>query len=332
MSGTLCIHFTDTDFRHVQFANAPDPMWEAILALHVLEIPASEVPLQLRAWRGRTRRNVTRPPIRKAVQLLADLAPSDASYFPDFLTPVEALEGLEAGIDMLRSTSRRRLARELQYASRTRNLPVWTRRLAAGEQQQVDEVAAAIRLVHDQLITPAWSMIDATVGRDRLLRLDALNDGIDGLLASLSTFTWTPPILSAPYPMDFDIHLKGGGVRFAPSYFCYGAPVAIVDQHLPPVVVYPVAHRMLTEATVGAHAEALKHLLGGSRAKVLDALRCPSTTGHLAARLGVSESAASGHIKVLRDAGLVGSVWGGGRKTHTLTVEGQIVLGLELPR
>ena len=331
VSGTLRIHFTDADFRHVQLANAPDPMWEAILALHVLEIPASRVPLQLRAWRGRTRRNLTGRPIRKALRLLADLAPSDASYFPDFLTPVEALEGLEAGIDMLCSTPRKRLSHELQFASRTRVLPAWTRRLAAGEQQQLDEVAAAIGLVHDQLITPDWSMVDATVNRDRLLRLDALAGGIDGLLASLTTFTWTPPILSAPYPMAWDIHLKGRGVRLVPSYFCHGAPVAIVDKHLPPVVVFPVAHRTLTEATVGAHIEALKHLLGGNRAKVLDALRYSSATGRLAARLGISESAVSGHIKVLRDAGLVDSVWVDGQKAHTLTVEGQIVLRLELP-
>ncbi|NGN68177.1 winged helix-turn-helix transcriptional regulator [Streptomyces sp. A7024] len=331
MSETLRIHFTDADFRHVQLANTPDPMWEAILAPHVLEIPASEVPLHLRAWRGRARRNLTGRPIKRALRLLADLAPPDASYFPDFLTPVEAVDGLEAGIDMLRSTPRKRLIHELQYASRTRTLPAWTRRLAAGDQKQVDEVADAIRLVHEQVITPDWSMIDATVSRDRLLRLDSLDGGVDSLLTSLSTFTWTPPVLSAPYPMTRDIHLQGRGVRFVPSYFCHGAPVAIVDKHLPPVVVFPLAHRMLTEATAGAHIEALKHLLGGNRAKVLDALRCPATTGRLAARIGISESAASGHVKVLRDAGLVDSVWGDGHKEHTLTVEGQIVLRLELP-
>ncbi|MFJ2094986.1 hypothetical protein ACIOEW_37885 [Streptomyces sp. NPDC087901] len=59
MSGTLRIHFTDTDFRLVQLAGTLDPVWEAILALHVSDIPASEDPLQLRAWRNRTLRNVT---------------------------------------------------------------------------------------------------------------------------------------------------------------------------------------------------------------------------------------------------------------------------------
>lgn len=321
----LRIHFTDADFRHVQVASAPDPMWETVLALHVLELPLGQAPLQFRAWRGQVRNHLDGRPIKNALRILADLAPADASYFPDFLTPLEAAEGLEAGIDVLRSTPRKRLARELRYASLTRPLPIWTRRLAAGEQQKLDDVATAIALVHDRLVSPGWFLVEATVRRDRSERVEALDGGMDALLTSLHIFSWAPPVLSAPYPMDCDIHLKGRGVRFIPSYFCHGAPVAIVDGHLPPVVVYPIAHRMPDGLTDGSRLTALKNILGENRARTLSALRCPSTTGRLAVHLGISQSVASTAVKALRDAGLVDSAWVGGHKVHTLTERGQLL-------
>lgn len=50
---------------------------------------------------------------------------------------------------------------------------------------------------------------------------------------------------------------------------------------------------------------ALTNLLGTQRATILTLLDAPTTTGELAAALGVSPSAASQHLRVLREAAVV---------------------------
>lgn len=52
-------------------------------------------------------------------------------------------------------------------------------------------------------------------------------------------------------------------------------------------------------------AELLANLLGTQRATILTLLGAPSTTGELAAALGVLPSAASQHLRVLREAAVV---------------------------
>jgi DNA-binding transcriptional ArsR family regulator len=54
-----------------------------------------------------------------------------------------------------------------------------------------------------------------------------------------------------------------------------------------------------------ASGQALRDLLGTPRARLLEVLRCPASTAALARALGVSPSAVSQHLAVLRRCGLV---------------------------
>lgn len=328
MAGTLSIHFTHADFRHVRFARSPDPMWEAILGLHVLATPPGRLPARLRAWRGRARERVRRAEMRGAFRLLNDLAPSDASYWPDFLTPAESEEGLAVGLRVLRETSPARLERELREASRHRPLPAWTRRLAAGDRALLDDVAHALHHVHGSLLAPDWSEVEATGAADRARRMEALEGGLGAVFASFTPFVWRDPVLSAPYPVDRTIHLRGRGLRLIPSYFCHTRPVAIADPRLPPVVVYPLHP---DDPPGPPHTDrqdaALARLLGTNRARVLAALATTRTTGDVAARLALPASSVSGHLTVLRDAGLVASERAGLHVMHRLTARGRHLLG-----
>ncbi|KES04075.1 hypothetical protein BU52_26880 [Streptomyces toyocaensis] len=328
MAGTLSIHFTPADFLHVRFARSPDPMWEAILGLHVLTTPADRLPARLRLWRGRARTRVRRPDVRGALRLLHDLAPSDATYWPDFLTPAESEEGLTAGLRVLRETSRARLEREVREASRHRPLPAWTRRLAAGDPTLLDAVADAVGHVHGSLLTPDWSEVEAVGAADRARRMEALEGGLGAVLASFKPFVWREPVLSAPYPVDRTIRLRGRGLRLVPSFFCHTRPVAIADPRLPPVVVYPLHAGDPPAPPHGARQEAaLARLLGTNRARVLAALATTRTTGDVAARLALPASSVSGHLTVLRNAGLVTSDRAGMHVTHRLTPRGWHLLG-----
>lgn len=328
MAGTLRIHFTDRDFRHVQLTQSADPMWEVILGLHVLTTPLARLPARLRPWRRRAVERLDGDDLRSACRLLRDLAPANASYFPDFLTPAESEEGLAAALEALTATPGPRLVRELAEAARHRPLPSWTRHLAAGDRTLLRRVAEAVRHFHARLIAPEWSEVEATVAADRERRTDALEDGLPAVLGTLDSFVWRGGTLTAPYPVDHELRLRGRGVRLVPSFFCHTAPIAIADPDLPPVVVYPVRHHPpAPPGTVAGPPPWLTALLGTARARVLDALTVTGTTGAVAARLGMPASTVSGHLTVLRAAGLIHSERAGPHVRHRLTGRGRHLLG-----
>ncbi|MFW6692328.1 ArsR/SmtB family transcription factor [Streptomyces sp. MAR4 CNX-425] len=336
MAGVLHVHFNDRDFRHVQLAPTADPLWETILGLHVAYTPAPLLPARLRPWHGRARRRLHQGDLRRTCRLLNGIAPPDAPYFPDFLTPAESEDGITAGLRTLRSTPATRLAREVRLAARHRPLPAWTRRLAAGDRTVLDDLADALHLVHDRLVAPDWSEIEATVAADRARQLDALEAGLPAVLATLDPFTWADPVLSAPYPVNSSLHLHGRGVRLVPSYFCHTTPIALADPGLPPVVVHPVRRRPAGPGTAPAAPRdaALAALLGASRARVLAALTGAAgtpTTGGVAARLGMPASSVSGHLTVLRRAGLAESERAGPHVVHRLTARGRHLLEADRP-
>ncbi|TDD74319.1 transcriptional regulator [Actinomadura darangshiensis] len=324
MGGVLRIHFSDRDFRHVQLARSADPVWEAFLGLHVLTTSLARLPRRLHPWRRRAVRRLRDADLRAASRLLRDLAPADAAYFPDFLTPAESEEGMAAALHTLRATPGTRLARELREAARYRTLPGWTRRLASGDRALLDQVADAVLHFHTRLIAPDWSEVEATVATDWERRMETLEGGMGAMLETLAPFAWRDPVLTAPYPVDADLHLKGRGVRLIPSFFCHTTPIAIADPSLPPVVVYPVRSEPPAPGT--RHADVLAALLGTGRARVLSALTVTFTTGSVAVRLGMPASTVSGHLKVLRDAGLVHSERDGAHIMHRLTSRGRHLL------
>lgn len=327
MAGVLRIHFSDRDFRHVQVARSADPMWEAILGLHVLTTPAARLPARLRPWRRRARERLHDAGLRSACRLLSDLAPANAAYFPDFLTPAESEEGMAAALSTLRATPGARLARELREAARYRPLPAWTRRLAADDRTMLGHVADAARDFHTRLIVPDWSEVEATIAADRAWRLEALEDGVEGVLGRLTPFVWQDPLLCAPYPVDQDLHLRGRGLRLVLSFFCHTRPIATADPNLPPVVVCPVRPHPPERDAEPRPPAALADLLGSGRARVLAALAATSTTGSVAARLGMPASTVSGHVRVLRGAGLIHSERQGAHVAHRLTGLGRQLAG-----
>jgi DNA-binding transcriptional ArsR family regulator len=326
MAGVLRIHFSDRDFRYVQLAKSADPIWEAILGLHVLTTSSTRLPACLHPWRRGAAARAQNDELRAACRLLGDLAPADAAYFPDFLTPVESEEGMSVGLRTMRATSGVRLARELREAARHRPLPSWTRRLASGDRELLNQVADAVLKFHSELIAPDWSEVEATIAADRDRRMDAMEGGTVGLLTKLESFTWRDPVLTAPYPVDVDLRLRGRGIRLIPSFFCHTMPIAIADPNLPPVVVYPVSRQPAETRTSPSRTDALGALLGTGRARVLEALTVTYTTGSVAVRLGMSASTVSGHLKVLRGAGLIDSERAGTHVVHRLTSRGRHLL------
>jgi DNA-binding transcriptional ArsR family regulator len=329
----LRIHFQDGDLARVRVAKAPDPLWETVLGLYRLGAGTADLPV-FAGWQRRAKAAVHERGLHGAVRLLRDLVPK-VGYFPDFLTPAVAGSGLSHGLAALRDTPRHRLAHDLHHAARTRPLPSWTQRLACGDRGVLDDLVRAVELLHGAVIRPVWDDVEAAVGVERSVRGAALLDGgVQAMLASLRpVLRWTPPVLSADYPVPLDVHLGGRGLVLIPSYFCWGKPVALADPELPPVLVYPVEHPPTwLDGVTGGRGDALAALLGRTRAAVLAALVTASTSTELSARLGISTASASEHVGVLRDAGLVVSLRAGRTVQHALTPVAHAVLGRTVRR
>ncbi|QNP68991.1 winged helix-turn-helix transcriptional regulator [Streptomyces roseirectus] len=320
---TLRVHFTADDLSRIRLVREPDPLWETVLSVAVLTTAQGRAVFD--PWRAQVRAGLRRLPCA-VVRTLRTLAPP-VGAFPDFLTPAEASDGLEAGLDAVLSTPRRRLHREVAALP---GAPPWTRPLAEGDPQALKELGEALRTYHRAALAPYWPRLRALVDAERALRSrDMLDGGSEALLAGLApTVRWRPPVLEVDYPVDRDLRLAGRGLVLVPSVFCWRLPISLVDPALPPVLVYPIARPpgwwAAPDHTAGRRG--LANLLGPTRAACLRLIEDGCSTGELARRLGMTAPTASQHATVLREAGLTAATRHGNKVFHTLTPLGTALL------
>ncbi|MFM9369630.1 ArsR/SmtB family transcription factor [Streptomyces sp. Da 82-17] len=307
----LRIHFTAADLSRTRVSDGADPLWETVLSLHRLRDRRPEPALA--AVRENAGLRST------ALRLLLPLVPA-RGYFPDFLTPPAAAAGVEHGLEALMSTPRRRLRAELARLARRNTLPEWTLGLAEGRASVLRGLARCLRDYHHRALGPAWPRVARRAEADRSLRLHALWQG--GAEAMLRTYgpdmRWRAPVLEVAYPIERELRLEGRGLLLVPSYFCR-TPVALADESLPPVLVYPATGLAPSSRELGP-------LMGHTRAAILRALAGTCTTTELALRAGVSLSTASEHAAVLRGAGLILSTRQRNTVHHALTPLGSALL------
>ncbi|MDW4905839.1 helix-turn-helix domain-containing protein [Streptomyces sp. ADMS] len=322
----LRIHFTDADLACVQVAARPDPLWEIFFSL--LRFQRRKGLWAYAGWHRSAREALHSKGLAPAVRnVLLPLYPG-GTYFPDFLTPGEASEGLDAGLEAILDVPRKRVLRELNILDRVNGAPDWTRQLTDVGPRK--EFVRTVRTYYDVAIRPHSDHIQAHIDADRSVRArNLLDGGTDALLSGLGPYMrWRRPTLEVDYPEDRDLYLQGRGLTLVPSYFCWGGPVSLADSGLPPVLAYPLRHEASRAGETGAQGPRapLSALLGTTRAVILRATATGATTGELARAAGVSAASASRHTTVLRDAGLLVSHRDGPAVLHTLTPTGAALL------
>ncbi|ANZ41230.1 hypothetical protein BBK82_39935 [Lentzea guizhouensis] len=323
----LRIHFSAGDLDRTQVADHVDPLWEMVFSW--LRLTERDSGLLFEPWLRAVRRSPERQAIRCGVGVLSVLAPL-GPYFPDFLTPPEGADGLAAALTAIRATPRARLRSEFGLLAAVCPTPEWTRPLADGEPDALEELTTVLARYHAAVIEPHGDLVDEAVETDRVHRSGLARDGVEGVLRGMwPLMNWRPPVLEVQYSYDRDLHLGGRGLRLVPSYFCRRTPVALADPGLPPTLVYPVHHDWTwrRQLSTGNRQEgALAALLGTTRSSVLAAVGAGATTTELAARLGASASAVSRHTTVLREAGLLTTVRQGLSVLHRRTALGSALL------
>ncbi|GIG61086.1 transcriptional regulator [Longispora fulva] len=322
----LRIYFTSEDIARTRLAAAPDPLWELVLSVHMLRGQRGD--LLFGDWRratcDRIRGLTSRPEWRRFMTLTPTMG-----YFPDFLTPFAAGQGLERGLEAIRRTPATMLDRELRQLAADRRLPGDVGPLARGGADAVVELTDTMRAYHEQAIAPHLPVIRQATERDRALRARAMLDGgVEGLLRSLRPIMeWSRGELRVPGHRPQEIHLGGRGLLLVPSYFCVNQPMTMFDPDLPPVLIYPVS-RFSDTVLLPDRAErsALSALIGRTRATLLEVAGAGCSTSELARRAGISVPSASEQAKVLRDAGLLASVRDRNRVVHHVTPLGWAML------
>ncbi len=322
----LRIHFGCDSLARTTFAQQPDPMWEVLLSLHQLQ--TDDDPEVFGRWRRRARSR-----LGSAERALLQLAPP-VGYSPDFLTPIEAADGLRAGLDALAATPAERLRNDLDRLAASVRLPAWAGRLARGDESVLGRLAETVRSYHRTLIAPYWAGIAGSVQGDLAKRSrTALAGGFGKLSHDLHhTLTWRPPVLELDIgDLDRDLHLGDRGLHIIPSYFCWRTPIMLRDPALAPVLVYPVRREPGgLEPQPGAaadHGRAVAAVLGRTRAAVLTAVSVSScSTTELARRVGISPASASEHARVLCQAGLISTRRMGSAVRHTIGHRGAVLL------
>ena len=320
--------FTSEDVARTRLASRSDPLWELILAVHMLRRQPGD--LLFTSWRGRARHALCGAGLGDRLDLLLALIPH-VGYFPDFLNPAAALDGLEEGLEAIRCTARSQLHGEVGHLARLRRLPASARPIADGDPAALTGLTDILRICYDLVIRPYHRSIETTLERDRNLRMKALaDDGVSGLFNSLDPMaSWVAGELRIPGYRDQEMRLDGRGLLLIPAYFCVAKPVTLFDPGLPPVLIYPVQHHPDTlpgrDHTPNA---ALAALLGPTRAAILDTIgvRSTTTTIDLARQLTISAASASEHATVLRNAGLVTSQRDRNRMLHQPTPLGHALL------
>ncbi|MFJ9899950.1 ArsR/SmtB family transcription factor [Streptomyces sp. NPDC091280] len=310
----LRMHFTDADLARTRMAAEPDPLWEIGLSLARLQTRQGR--WAYASWYRDTRQRLTETGLDRMVRTtLLPLFPR-AAYYPDFLNPAEAADGLDAGLAAIMATPEERIRREVEHFASITAAPTWTQRLV--ERDAREDLTDCLRRYYDTAIAPYHERAQARIDAERSVRARALlHGGTDALLRGLGpSIRWQAPVLHVEYPAaDCDLHLGGRGLLLVPSYFCWGWPIALADPALPPVLVYPLLH----EQAAPTGTAPLAVLLGRTRALVLRATAAGATTGELARAAGISGPAASQHTSALRDAGLITSHRHGPAVLHTLT-------------
>lgn len=256
--------------------------------------------------------------------------------FPEFLTPSPPRP--EPTIDDELALVRRTRAAEVRTSMQRvfgANRPEAAERLTREPAATLREITAELRAAHDLLVAPHWPRLRAVLTADigyRARRL-AVN-GAARLFADLNPdVAWDGGRLRIELAgRNQSVSLGSRGLVLVPS--------VLIEQHVriklrtttQIALRYPA--RGLAELWTAGLSEprtSAVRLLGRPRARLLEAMRAPATTGGLARALGVTPSAVSQQLRVLRASGLVATEQAGRGAVHLITDLGSALLDPDLP-
>ncbi|WP_329056319.1 winged helix-turn-helix domain-containing protein [Amycolatopsis sp. NBC_01488] len=324
------IELTLADLVRVGLAAAADPMGELAASLQVLQrrdggraaASAAFNRWRYRVWQG----------LPDSAAVLMWLCRPGAPI-PGFLLPAAGRYELESGLAAVLETDPVSLKTALRTTPPAHDLPSWAAALADGDPAGLPRLVQAMREYHELALAPGWETVSGQVDADLGMRTQLLlHGGVDALLTGLRPLVrWDVPVLETDDRITGTVPSEGTGLLLVPTYFAVCPALVPAAPGGTPRLHYPCVRQAAPPAGFGhgtrkASGRALADLLGPTRAAVLTVLAVGCSTSELAARLGVTPSAASKHASVLRRAGLIITHRERNTVLHSLTPLGNALL------
>jgi DNA-binding transcriptional ArsR family regulator len=295
----IAYRFGRDDLLHTRFAISP-----------LFELQAS-----VAAIRDPGAHSVHLPWVRAARERLAgfdyamlDALLPDRGYAPDFFAPPprSPLPDVAEELERVRATAPAQVRRELGWRFEG-DIPAVVRPLVDDPARGVEALVDAMAGYWERALAPWWDQVRALLEADIRHRAGHLaGGGAIELFAGLDPgVRWHRGTLEVEAAADAEVMLAGRGLQLVPSAFVWPRTGAMFDPPWQPSVIYAPRGVGDLWAPAGEDPEALGDLLGRGRARVLTALGAEASTTELARRLAASPAGVSGHLGVLRRAGLV---------------------------
>ena len=241
--------------------------------------------------------------------LLRALVPANG-YAPDFISPPpdSPLPDLDADLARVAATPPDRVSAEIAELCGSHPPPVFAG-LLADPAAGLQTVVAQLRRWFDVALNDHWPRLRALLQADISYRARCLAaGGTRALFSDLHpSVRWHEGgRLDLGINYEAPVTLDERGLLLVPSVFAWPGIYVVSDRPWQPTLIYPARGTATAwEPTREPPPDALRRLIGLTRAAILHALQTPHTGADLAQALEVTPSAVSQHITVLRDAGLI---------------------------
>jgi DNA-binding transcriptional ArsR family regulator len=305
--------------------------------------PVMEIPFSYRALVNPEYHSPHRRWVEQTLRALQDveLPYLDAlvprrGFLPDFLTPTPLTSRVEIEDDLAEvlATPDSVIRQQVQWLIQDVGETEMRRFYLAHPREAVQSLVEDMRLYWRRALAHSWAGMQSVLEGDILYRGRQLAlEGIESVLPDLHpSISYRPgaiylaPAASAAH-CPIKVSLQGGGIQLVPIVFNVAGRTWKVTPEWHPMIGY-------SPRGVGLYnhqprpSRPLEVALGAGRARVLQGLRSPATTGDLARRLGLTSGAVSQQLERLKRAGLVEAHRNGKRVYYQLTRRGEELIAL----
>ena len=331
----LVLELDVADLAATRFAISP--LHETTRAMLLLANPSP--PVVNLPWVRWARAQLGRRPLRmpRAWPLIVNGLPTH----PEFLSPAPSVKapGLDAELARVRATPAEPVQASLRRVFGDHPWPDSATELFERPTESLAEIADELAECHDRLVGPHWERIQPVLEADIVYRAGLLaGGGARSLFSDLHPdLRWSGGTLTLTDtdegPSRFRVVMGPDGVVLIPSVFNWPLVSVSKATSSQTTLIYPArGTATVWDGGVAAAPDAIEELLGPARARLLGALRSPSTTSALALRFGVTPSAVSQHLAVLHRSGLVDRERSGRRVLYQASELGLALLDRALLR
>jgi DNA-binding transcriptional ArsR family regulator len=321
------IHMTSDDLAKMRFAYRP--LLEIPLSYRVLNNPAFQSPH--RRWVEETRRALHDVELPYMEALI-----SPRGYVPDFLcpTPLSNTADIEADLEQVLATPDEVIRKYVRWLIRESGENEIRLFFLTHPREAIRCLVEDLRLYWRRALQDSWARMMSVLEGDILHRGRTLAlDGPHTLLADLHPSIsyqagelQLAPVANPTCCATVD-NLACGGIQLVPTIFSVGGRNWKATPEWRPMIMYSARGIGIYNQATRA-SKPLELALGAGRARVLQGLRTPASTGELAHKLNLTSGAISQQLHRLMRAGLVQPHRSGKRVYYRLTRRGEELIAL----